>query len=174
MRSANARRSSLVKARARPFISGLSRRPSRNRKSWATTKNDGWPPRDGVSGIADCPVAPWHARHGARRSSTEASAATAVADPTPARARAAATIAVSPARTAGAGAAEGRGPPRRLAAVANPVHRAVVVVGDEQGAVLQDEDVDGAAEIAVVLDEPREERLHRPDAAVRVQERDDD
>ena len=34
------------------------RRASRNRNSWDTTKNDGWPPSDGVSGRVDWPALP--------------------------------------------------------------------------------------------------------------------
>jgi len=49
-RSAKAVRSSLVSPLAAAIMAGLSRRPSRNRKSWATTKNEGWPPRTASRG----------------------------------------------------------------------------------------------------------------------------
>ncbi len=72
MESANERRSSLVSPLAAAVIAGSFRRPSRNRKSWATTKNWGWPPRDGVPGTRDWPPGPWQARHTVSRSSMDA------------------------------------------------------------------------------------------------------
>src|SRR5215469_10546934 len=57
--------------------------------------------------------------------------------------------------------------------VTDAVHGSVVIIGHEERAVLHDEDVHWPAEIAVVLDEPGQKRLHRVDAAVLVQEGDD-
>ncbi len=60
---------------AAAVIAALPRRPSRNRNSWATVKNCGWPESDGVSGTRDTPPAPWQARHTVMRSSSEAASA---------------------------------------------------------------------------------------------------
>src|SRR4029078_6728012 len=40
-------------------VPALLRRASRNRKSCAMTKNDGWPPRKGISAFGDVPDLPW-------------------------------------------------------------------------------------------------------------------
>src|SRR5262249_20211545 len=70
--SEKARRASLVNPLAASFIAPLLRRPSRKRKSWVTTKNDGCPPIDGVSGRTECPLGPWHPPHTCTRSSNVA------------------------------------------------------------------------------------------------------
>src|SRR5262252_1353411 len=73
---------------------------------------------------------------------------------------------------------EGGGPPstlrvsatgRPLGAVAHPVDRAVVVVGDQQRAVLHHQHIDRPSDIIVVLEEAGNERLHRPEGAVRLE-----
>jgi hypothetical protein len=48
----------LVKSFAAAVIAALLRRPSRNKNSWATVKNCGWPASDGVSGVRESPPAP--------------------------------------------------------------------------------------------------------------------
>src|SRR5262249_23939186 len=74
---------------------------------------------------------------------------------------------------------EGGGPPstssavlvtgRPLDAVAHSVDRAVVVVGDQQLAVLQHQHIDRLSDIIVVLEEAGNERLHRSEGAVRLE-----
>src|SRR5262245_20538586 len=58
---------------------------------------------------------------------------------------------------------------RPLGAVAHPVDCAVVVVGDQQRAVLHDQHIGRPTDIVVVLEETGNERLHRPEGAVRLE-----
>src|SRR6266550_1028091 len=76
------------------------------------------------------------------------------------------------------GKIEGGGRPRSywlsatggsLRTVAHSVDRAVVVVRDEQRAVLHDQHVNRPPDIVVVLEEASHERLHRSEGAVRFE-----
>src|SRR5215203_4505307 len=134
------------------------------------SKNDaGWPPSEGTSGVADVPVTPWQARQGASRSASGSGRAAPGAPKRSARARSNGGRAerLRPARVA---------PAARLpsAAMAHAVDRAVVVVGDEERAVLHYLHVDRARDVFVVLEETGQERLDRLHAAIRVELRDHD
>src|SRR5829696_7258106 len=113
------------------------------------SKNDaGWPPSEGTSGVSDVPVSPWQARQGASRSASGSGRAAPGAPERSARARRNGRRAerLRPARAA---------PAARLpsAAMAHAVDRAVVVVGDEERAVLHHLHVDRARDVFVVLEE---------------------
>src|SRR5918993_76181 len=112
----------------------------------------GWPPSEGTSGFSDVPFSPWQARQGASRSASGWPLAGAANPQTSARAMPAKTL---------AGTADARAPVvrRGSAAIGHAVDRAVVVVGDEERAVLHDLDVDRTRHVAVVLDEAGEEGL---------------
>src|SRR5829696_3885812 len=134
------------------------------------SKNDaGWPPSEGTSGVSDVPVSPWHARQGASRSASGWGRAGPGA----------------PKRSARASSNDGRperlrpgrvAPAARLpsAAMAHAVDRAVVVIRDEERAVLHHLHVDRARHIFVVLEEAGQEGLDRLHAAIRIELRDHD
>ena len=56
-----------------------------------------------------------------------------------------------------------------LIAVAHPVDSSVVVVRHQQRAVLHDQNVGRASDVVVVIEKAGDERLHRVEAAVRLE-----
>src|SRR5262249_58408158 len=62
---------------------------------------------------------------------------------------------------------------RPLRTVADSIDRAVVIVGDQQRAVLHDQHIDRPPDIIVVLDEAGDEWLHRLEGAVRFERHQD-
>src|SRR5262249_33146521 len=138
-------------------------------------------PSEGVSGICDVPFSPWQAKQVGRRASRDCAQSGDRAEP--ARMAPIARLRMSfSGRRENAGGARSRagGPPstssavlatggRPLGPVTHPVDRAVVVVGDQQRAVLHHQHSGRPSNIIVVLEEAGNERLHRPEGAVRLE-----
>ena len=59
-------------------------------------------------------------------------------------------------------------------AVAHPIDRAVIVIGNQHRAILEGQHVDRTSDVVVVLDEPGDERIERLNAAVAIELRNHD
>src|SRR5262245_41282313 len=165
------------------FIGSVMRSLSRNMSSSTVVWKAGCAPSEGVWGSCDVPFSPWQAKQVGRRSSSDC-APSGSADK-PARMAPTARLRMWPPENVGKrgrkekvrgrrraaldaekGSATGG---RSLGAVAHPVDCAVVVVRDQQRAVLHHQDIDRPSDIIVVLEEAGNERLHRPEGAVRLE-----
>src|SRR5262249_16154898 len=136
---------------------------------------------EGVSGSCDVPFSPWQAKQVGRRASSDCAQSGDAAKP--ARMAPIARLRMPLSRkVTECGRSERRGRRaaldvkkeaatggRPLGAVAQPVDCAVVVVGDQQRAVLHDQHIGRPTDIVVVLEETGNERLHRPEGAVRLE-----
>src|SRR5262245_8118135 len=164
------------------FIGSVMRSLSRNMSSSTVVWKAGCAPSEGVWGSCDVPFSPWQAKQVGRRASSDC-ALSGSADK-PARMAPTARLRMWPPENVGKrgrkekvrgrraaldvekGSATGGRP---LGAVADAVDGAVIVVGDQQRAVLHHQHIDRPSDIIVVLEEAGNERLHRPEGAVRLE-----
>src|SRR5262249_31136963 len=182
MMSAPLCKSASVSPLAISFIGSVMRSLSRNISSCHVVEKAGCAPSEGVSGSCDVPFAPWQAKQVGRRASSDCAQSGSADKPT--RMAPTARLRMWPPETwenaEGRKRFEGGGPPstsrpvsatggRPLAAVAHPVDCAVVVVRDQQPAVLHHQHIDRPPDVVVVLEEAGHERLHRPEGAVRLE-----
>src|SRR5262245_22964169 len=164
------------------FIGSVMRSLSRNMSSSTVVWKAGCAPSEGVWGSCDVPFSPWQAKQVGRRASSDC-AQSGSADK-PARMAPIARLRMWPPENVGKRGRKEKVRGRRaaldvkrvsatggcpLAAVADAVDGAVVVVRDQQRAVFHDHHVGRPPDVVVVLEEAGHERLHRPEGAVRFE-----
>src|SRR5438067_2085032 len=139
-------------------IASTLRTPSRIRKSWFSRKKSGWPASDGIFSMRELPSSPWHAAQSAMRAASGSLWASAKP---PAQTSAAASPRTSGRRRLETTRLTSRLPAGALRLVGDAIDRAVLLVGDEQRAVLQRIDVGRTAmeRIALLVEQPGHERL---------------